>query len=563
MKDKLRLVLSLLLVSILILSACGPAAAPPAQTTAAATEAAATTAAATTTVATTTAEPEPVGLPTWLTPEKKTLKFLTHSGYSASSPPPSNDLPVYIECEELTNVRIDFEVILNSEYNNIVNVRLASGSDLPDIMTYNGNIALLSELVEDGILINQEELLKTHYPYLNALINGTHPYADPVYDGILDIMKVNGAFYGATQIVPPRDMQQGLMINKYWMDNLNLSMPETVDELYDVLVAFRDNDANQNGDPNDEIPLVTESYCLPVIANYFDLEYGGSGSGWKAVDGTIQFERIDDKYRSFLRYMNRLYSDKLLDADFLSTNRDACNEYCAENKAGVVNWWIQAMDAFSGHSPYSGDDYNVDEPVFIPIPPLTSEYGGGFIYNRKGGTGSMMTITTACKDPELAALWIDFMFAAPQAMDHVAYGVEGVSYIRNGDKIEKLFDDTGAWKMLAAGGGQQPHAYLESNPEYAYATAAQWKIDAWRSLHPLYKEGTVYMLQLLPEESQKVNDDAYDLMTYVDESRTAFMIGSMDVNDDAVWRTYLETCDKHGLQTYIQIHQQAYDRKYK
>ena len=34
-----------------------------------------------------------------------------------------------------------------------------------------------------------------------------------------------------------------------------MKMPTTWDELYDVLVAFKEKDANGNGDPNDEIPM--------------------------------------------------------------------------------------------------------------------------------------------------------------------------------------------------------------------------------------------------------------------------------------------------------------------
>ena len=44
-------------------------------------------------------------------------------------------------------------------------------------------------------------------------------------------------------------------LNKQWLENLKLEMPTTLDELTDVLRAFRDQDANGNGDPSDEIPL--------------------------------------------------------------------------------------------------------------------------------------------------------------------------------------------------------------------------------------------------------------------------------------------------------------------
>ena len=41
-----------------------------------------------------------------------------------------------------------------------------------------------------------------------------------------------------------------------WMKNGGVDKaPETTDELYDMLVAFKEQDANGNGDPSDEIPF--------------------------------------------------------------------------------------------------------------------------------------------------------------------------------------------------------------------------------------------------------------------------------------------------------------------
>lgn len=50
-------------------------------------------------------------------------------------------------------------------------------------------------------------------------------------------------------------MQPLVYLNKTWLDNLGLTYPETVEELYTVLKAFKEQDANGNGDPNDEIPI--------------------------------------------------------------------------------------------------------------------------------------------------------------------------------------------------------------------------------------------------------------------------------------------------------------------
>ena len=45
------------------------------------------------------------------------------------------------------------------------------------------------------------------------------------------------------------------IINKKWLDQLGMDIPTTMEEFYEVLCAFRDNDMNGNGDGSDEIPL--------------------------------------------------------------------------------------------------------------------------------------------------------------------------------------------------------------------------------------------------------------------------------------------------------------------
>lgn len=47
-----------------------------------------------------------------------------------------------------------------------------------------------------------------------------------------------------------------MSINKQWLDNLKLEVPATTDELYTVLKAFKEQDANGNGDSKDEIPMM-------------------------------------------------------------------------------------------------------------------------------------------------------------------------------------------------------------------------------------------------------------------------------------------------------------------
>lgn len=51
------------------------------------------------------------------------------------------------------------------------------------------------------------------------------------------------------------------MINKTWLDKLGLKVPDTIDELYNVLKAFKERDPNGNG-RLDEIPVIEVSNDL-------------------------------------------------------------------------------------------------------------------------------------------------------------------------------------------------------------------------------------------------------------------------------------------------------------
>ena len=54
-------------------------------------------------------------------------------------------------------------------------------------------------------------------------------------------------------------------INTKWLERVGKEMPTTMEEFHDVLVAFRDMDANGNGDATDEIPF---DFCDKVYTSW-------------------------------------------------------------------------------------------------------------------------------------------------------------------------------------------------------------------------------------------------------------------------------------------------------
>ena len=71
------------------------------------------------------------------------------------------------------------------------------------------------------------------------------------------ITSPDGEIYGLPQVNECYHCfySQRAWINSDWLENVGMDVPQTTEEFVDVLTAFKEQDANGNGDPNDEIPL--------------------------------------------------------------------------------------------------------------------------------------------------------------------------------------------------------------------------------------------------------------------------------------------------------------------
>ena len=81
---------------------------------------------------------------TWLCDEKTTLTVLTYDAASNTMPAPSNDLPFWAWLEDYTNVHIEWEVIPQASYNEVLSARLSAGAGL--VVAFTGEIIAMPGL---------------------------------------------------------------------------------------------------------------------------------------------------------------------------------------------------------------------------------------------------------------------------------------------------------------------------------------------------------------------------------------------------------------------------------
>ena len=120
-----------------------------------------------------------------------------------------------------------------------------------------------------------------------------------------------------------------MWINKEWLDRIGSKMPLSVEDFYDVMVAFKHYDANGNGDLDDEIPLGTlwvgASYELDgFLMNPFQhtTVSGTNVKRWFVADGgEVTPAFTQPKYRDGLRYLARMWRNGLIDRESVGNTR--------------------------------------------------------------------------------------------------------------------------------------------------------------------------------------------------------------------------------------------------
>lgn len=173
---------------------------------------------------------------------------------------------------------------------------VASGN-LPDVIMWNRSSGI-DRMIEEGSAIELTSLIAQYAPNL------THIYQQRP-EIRREAATPDGRLYFFPSISPMltedeicRKCYNGLIVRQDWLEKLGIAPPETIDDWYDMLVAFKTRDPNGNG-LADEIPF--DGWGLPLFAPVF-----GVLSGFCVkTDGTVAFGPMEQEYKAFLETMNK------------------------------------------------------------------------------------------------------------------------------------------------------------------------------------------------------------------------------------------------------------------
>jgi putative aldouronate transport system substrate-binding protein len=587
-KNHLSALLSILLVFTFIMTACTPAAATQAPAAAeptkaeaqpAATEAPAEVAAPT--EAPTAAEAAAAGAVTPagefpIVKEPITLKILLVQTTGVSDFV-DNEFTKWLQ--DKTNIKLEFDIapMAKEEYEQKLNLVLASG-ELPDIiMNFNIPLDQQQTLADQGLIIPLDDLIEK-YGVEFKKVEEAYPQTKDTFslsDGKMYSMPhINDCYHC--------NHSQKAWIYKPWLDKLGLQVPTTTDELEKVLLAFKEKDPNGNGKA-DEIPwsgAQTGSWHAALdqfIMNSFVYNSSlGTVEHMYMEDGKIKMAYAEPGWKEGIIYLNKLYKEGLIDPEVF-TNDMTKHKGLGENPDVAIMGFTQAG------WPGMFIDWNTGSSTrwqeYVPVAPLkgptglqqTPVYPYGF-----GSTGAAV-ISKSCKYPEAAYRLLDLMYSYEATMRSV-YGRPGTEWEEAKAGAESISGEgTPKYNILVTWSEQeQKITWQQAAPtfrstqyrlewqQYNPADPLERDLYQWsRDLYEPYKKDNMEVPPLVftSEQSQKLGTLTTALKSYSDQMFAAFVTGQSDVNKD--WDQYLADLKTNGLDEFLSIYQAAYDAKYK
>ena len=405
----------------------------------------------------------------------------------------------------------------------------------------------------------------------------------------------NGAIYGIYKTrdsLCSREVSMAYM-NKNWLANVGMEYPTTTEELYQVLKAFKEQDANGNGDPNDEIPLSLTIDAASGQRGEYTLR---SAFGIYGYQNNYQLQVTDDKvwlaetsenWKEYVKYMHRLYAEGLLDADcFIQTN----DEYLAKITNGKVGYFANwnTLDRVFGTE---------DRRVYLDyrfVTGFTSDLTDEIIYPLWNPvTETAVDVISASASPEVIDKICEIVdyFYTEQGMIDASICCDGV----DGKLVEGPYGT-----LTADGTGYYEDSGL-SYTEWRYAHSLvnnAFMVVQYSRGQRIVDEASDEELARLLEEASAAEDlshqvllvDAFkdyyvrqvktcsdypqvtytaeeqaersvlmmDIKNYIQTMKAQFIVGEVDV--DAGWDAFLTNLKNMQLDRLLEIEQQAYDR---
>lgn len=473
-----------------------------------------------------------------------------------------NDNEAFKELEKRTGVHAEW--IHPTEVNQQFTLLIASGQ-YPDVIMYNWKAAPggVVKYAQDGVILKLNDLVRDYAPDLSAILEK--------YPGVhRDLTDANGDIYYLPRLFlhPEANIFKGPLIRRDWLEKLNLEVPTNVNELYEVLKAFRDRDPNGNNKQDEWAMsggcyadgggfISTAAFSVGMLSWAWDVHYD-----FYLKDGQVKFGPIEPAFKEALAFANKLYNEKLLDPDYLVNDRSKLDAKVMNDQVGFL-FHYQPTNFLRNMAEKNPEFDLVGIPYLKGLDGQKGDFDSSLIQTM---SPDGIAITTSAKYPEEVMKWLNYGYTE-EGHKLFNFGIEGESYVmKDGvptytDTIMKNPDGLSLGAALSKwtmGVSKWAVAQdIQVFRQYVMTDYSRESIQAWADsvdFDPF--ERILPAIEKTPEKAERYTAIMTDVKTYVAEMTDKFVFGkeSLDKYDE-----FVNKLKQMNIEEAIQIQQEAYE----
>ncbi len=404
------------------------------------------------------------------------------------------------------------------------------------------------------------------------------------WDAWSAVTDADGNIWGMPRMTPTTPYQ--LFFRADWLDELDMEVPSTMEEVNAYLYAVKELDPYGNGQT---VPLATSKYT--------DLEYAfvggyvktGNGMWLDETDGLVKPVYLADGYLDFLGQMAQWYKDGIIHKESFSWDTATIRDQIAKGAAAATATWysnITTRDAILTENLLANTDFSLEkyDRAFVINENGIKGPNGNFIETRSNANPNALLLSSVCKNPEAALKYINWQYEAWENYYTTCFGLKDYHWQYNPDDPDAQTvtyattgwtDENGAPMYMTVDGELSYDNTIAYYSNFTTSIGLPTEVlgtsyDQWgrQNMHNLWLQshlddfdvtnepgieyGIVWDTVALEENVPSYND----IKTYVSEQMPKFFIGERPLED---WDAFIAELEGIGLHQLMEEYTRQYE----
>ena len=331
-----------------------------------------------------------------------------------------------------SGVKVGIVVFPRGEYGAKVNTMMAAGT-APDVM-WTWSADQVGKWTQEGGLLDYGQYLDELGPNIRKLYTEEDLATGTFYGKLTALRRIQTWAQWARTTLARQD----------YLDALGLDPPESVGELYDVLVELKENAEALGHDRESFYPFTmwgTGEWSYYVIPAFTD---GEPAPERLAVPPALWPEAKDG-----LRYLNKLYNEGLMFDDSLDSDSSIRKAIMIDGKAAIIPWWTHGP-VFTGYGAIYEKMRTVNPHARLAtIFPWGQQPGESKLFFNVGRHGLMFITPSATKHPEAVMTYLDYL-ASEEGYRTMTIGIKGEHWEPTADGgFKRLIDESAVTRLIS------------------------------------------------------------------------------------------------------------------